>query len=391
MVNTNGRVAEQFTAPTFSGTKTTDEGFSYTVRGELSDVYQWSTHSGGWYHTGATYFANGATNTITGVPGNTPWAFGLDASGHAKTADISTNHMVTNTTYDAAGNPLVITFNTTDPDTYSYDPNTERLISYDFQIGGTPKHFTGTLSWNANGTLNGLTVVDGVNAGADSEVCTYGRSGTAGYDPIGRLVNVDCWNGGTAVWGQAFTYDVYNNVKKTVPTGQTGSTWSPTYSSTTNQYSTATYDANGNILTDGSGNTYIWNQDDHVLKVNGGNASNYDAAGQMIEWYSASVWNQKLLSPVGVVATMKGQALNQYRMPLPGGSTVVPGINFEHADGLGSVPLISGRGSRASVSARLFAPYGESYNNTGSANNLIFTGDRQDLVAGNKTRNVKVK
>jgi RHS repeat-associated protein len=108
----------------------------------------------------------------------------------------------------------------------------------------------------------------------------------------------------------------------------------------------------------------------------------YDAFGKMVEKYDGTSYWQELDSPIGNIALMKAQTTNQYRMPLPGGDTAVSGISFEHVDYLENVPLVSSRGGRASVSSRLFSPYGESYNNTGIAGDLDFTGDRQDLVAG---------
>ncbi len=70
MQNTAGRLAEQVTGygPSCttvatclgSMTRVTDEGFSYTARGEMSDVYESTPNSGGYYHTNATYSANGA-------------------------------------------------------------------------------------------------------------------------------------------------------------------------------------------------------------------------------------------------------------------------------------------------------------------------------------------
>lgn len=384
MVNTNGRLAEQYTAPTVGGTKVTDEGFSNSVRGELSDVYQWSTHSGGWYHTWATYFASGAVNTLTGVPGNTPWTYGLDSAGRTKTATINTTNQVTNATYNAAIQPLVITLGAGDTDTYGYDSNTGRMQSYDFAIGSTPKHFTGTPLWNQNGTLRGLTVVDGINSGTDSEVCDFGNSSNAGYDEFGRLIRVNCMNGGTAVWGQNFSYDQYENLKKTVPTGQTGTAWSPTYSSTNNTYTSATYDSNGNLLTD-TFHTYTWNQDNHPKSIDGTVTMTYDAAGRMVESHSGANYYQELFTPMGEVALMNGQTVVDYRMPLPGGSTASGSSgnqNFEHRDWLGNVPFVSTRNGRSSKAARLFAPYSESYNNVGLTGLLVFTGDRQDSVAG---------
>jgi RHS repeat-associated protein len=396
MTNTLGRVAEAYTAPTSSGTKVTDEGFSYTSRGEVSDVYQWSTNSNGWYHTTAAYFANGVLNTLNGIPGNsgTPWTYGLDGKGRLYSAtESSSNNMVSGTTYNSADEPCLITLGLGDTDTYVYDnasctspPVTGRMTSYTFSIGSTPTTFTGSLTWNANGTLRGLATVDGINSGSESETCSYGTSSSAGYDEFGRLLQVNCVNGSTNVWNQTFSYDIYNNVTKSVPTGGTGITWAPGYSATNNQYTLggSSYDSNGNLLTD-TINTYTWNQDNRpkAMTVSGTTVNmTYDAFGRMVEKKTGSAYQQTLISPVGPVALMSKQNLTQYRMPLPGGDLDVTGIYFYHKDNLGSVPLVSSRGGRTSIAARLFAPYGESYNNVGITGDLSFTGDYQDLVAG---------
>lgn len=387
MANTAGHIAEAYTAATINGTKVTDEGFSYTVRGELSDVYQQSTNSGGWYHTTATYAANGAVLTLTGIPSNTPWTYTLDGKGTPVTAAISSTNMVTGVTYNAADQPCAVTLGLGDVDTYTYDGvtctgllTTGRISQYDFAIGATPKHFRGSLFWNANGTLNQQTIVDGVNSGAESEVCTYTNSSGVGYDEVGRLLGTQCLNGSTAVWGQNFTYDQYANLSKTVPTGQTGVTWTPTYNPANNQYSEATYDSNGNVLND-SFNTYTWNQDNKPTTLSTATHLLYDAFGRLVEYKASSTLYENMYSPIGMVARMSGQTVSEYRMPLPGGGTAVTGVYFGHPDHLGSMPVVSRRGNRNFFEGRLFAPYGESYNNTGTKL-YDFTGDRQDLVAG---------
>ena len=390
-VGAGGKLAEAYTAPTINGTKITDEGFLYTTRGELSDVYQWSTNSGGWYHTTATYVADGTASSLTGIPGVAGFTFGQDGKGRINNISFGSTVIVAAATYNAANQPCAVTLGLGDVDTYTYDGvacsgllTTGRVSQYDFSLGATPKHFTGSPVWNANGTLKSLTVVDGINAGADSEVCTYGNSSGVGYDEFVRLLGVQCWNGSTAVWGQDFTYDQYDNLSKAVPSGQTGIMWAPTYNSTNNRYSAATYDSNGNALTD-SFNTYKWNQDNKVHEIGTGTypVYIYDALGRRVEKQTSStVSYQWLQSPVGMVALMKAQAVSQLRMPLPGGGHFVTGPNFEHADFLGNVPLLSSRNARTSLASRLFAPYGESYNATGNGGSLLFTGDEQDLVAG---------
>ncbi|MGB7331015.1 MAG: RHS repeat-associated core domain-containing protein, partial [Terriglobales bacterium] len=225
-----------------------------------------------------------------------------------------------------------------------------------------------------------------INSGSETETCAYGTTGSPGYDEFGRLLQVNCVNASsTNIWNQTFAYDIYNNVTKSVPSGGAGITWAPGYSATNNQYTLAgtSYDSNGNLLTD-TVHTYTWNQDNHPTAMTDvGITMVYDAFGRMVEKATGSTtYQQTLMSPIGPVALMQKQNLTQYRMPLPGGDIDVTGINFYHKDYLGSVPLVSSRGGRASVAARLFAPYGESYNNVGIAGDLNFTGDYQDLVAG---------
>ncbi len=392
MTNVLGRLAEAYTAPTSTGTKVTDEGFSYTPRGEISDVYQWSTNSNGWYHTTATYFANHALNTLSGIPGQSTWTYSLDGKGRPYSAiqGASTN-MVSSVTYNAADEPCVVTLGLGDADTYNYDGNatcpglltTGRMTSYTFSIGATPTTDVGTLTWNSNGTLRGLAVVDGINS-TGTQTCAYGTPTSAGYDEFGRLISVNCTNSvGTTIWNQAFSYDLYDNITKT------GSiTWacSTCYNAANNQYNSTlgsvSYDSNGNLLTD-TFHTYTWNQDNKLKAITDASTSmTYDAYGRMIEKKTGSAYNQELISPIGEVAYMQKQTVSEFRMPLPGGDTAESGVQFQHRDWLGSVRLESTRGTRMSFLDRAFAPYGENYNNIGSTTDVNFTGDNQDLVAG---------
>jgi YD repeat-containing protein len=63
MANPKGRLAEAYTGT--GSPKITDLGFSYSLRGELADTYESTPHSGGYYHVGATYWANGLLNTLS--------------------------------------------------------------------------------------------------------------------------------------------------------------------------------------------------------------------------------------------------------------------------------------------------------------------------------------
>jgi phage terminase large subunit-like protein len=205
------------------------------------------------------------------------------------------------------------------------------------------------------GTLRSLAITDNFNAGG-TQTCTYGTSTTPGYDEWGRLVSAVCTNSSdTNVWGQAFGYDAFDNISKTVPTGDTGITWLPGYNQTNNQYlgagncssSTICYDSNGNLLKD-TFHTYTWNQDNHPLTVTNGTSGPvvYDAFGRMAEHLYGGAYTEPLLSPVGKIGMMSGQSVSQMRIPLPGGATYA-GTNFLHKDWLGSVRLVSGISNRA--------------------------------------------
>ncbi len=58
MANAKGRLAEAFTVAHgggCTGAKVTDLGFGYSARGEVSDTWEATPHSNGWYHVNQTY------------------------------------------------------------------------------------------------------------------------------------------------------------------------------------------------------------------------------------------------------------------------------------------------------------------------------------------------
>ncbi len=383
MPNSKGHIAEAYAASTIHGTKYIDEGFGYTARGELSDVYEYTTNSKVYHHVAATYYANGALNSISGITGG-PWTYGIDGKGRPNSVtDASSTLFISNVTYNSSDQPLVLTYGSGDNDTYTYDPLTGRMTSYAFTIGTAPKTNLGSLVWNSNGTLNSLTVVDNVNS-TGSQTCNYGTSSNPGYDSIGRLLYVSCTNGSANLWAQNFSYDVFDNLTKTVPAGDIGVTWNPGYNSVNNQPTGTTVDSNGNLLTD-TFHTYTWNQNNKVTGVtDSGITTSHDAFGSMVERYDGTTYTQTILSPIGNLGLWSGKPVKQFRIPLPGGATAVSGINYWHKDWLGSVRLVSGLTLRNSVTDKAFAPYGETYSVSPSGNttDLNFTGDNQDLVAG---------
>src|SRR5271154_33246 len=150
----------------------------------------------------------------------------------------------TTSTTNPLGALTGVTFGSADSDSFTYDPNTGRMSTYKFSVNSQTDK--GTLTWNTNGTLQKLAIVDNIPGTADSQTCNYQ------YDDVQRVSSALCGS----IWGQTFTYDSFGNITKSG-----NSTFAPLYSSTTNQFTISgtnvKYDANGNLLTDNL-NCYTW-------------------------------------------------------------------------------------------------------------------------------------
>jgi RHS repeat-associated protein len=368
----------------------TDEFYSYSSRGELTDVYESTPHSGGYYHTTASYWPTGALEALSGIPGVPTINYGaggagLDGEGrYTQVTAASGTNPVTNVTYSTSSttNPLGaltgVTFGSTvsgnDNDSFTFDPNTGRAGSYTFSVNG--KADAGTLTWNTNGTLGKLVIADALNT-SDSQTCTYT------HDDLARVSGASCSS--SPAWSQTFAYDAFGNISKSGT-----SSFLPSYTfsngAITNQFYSipgisVAYDKNGNLLTDNL-NTYTWDP-------NWGNPASvnstvliYDALGRMAEQQNGSTDTEILYSPVGRTALMSGQTLTKAFVNLPGGATAIynsTGLAYNHhADWLGSSRLTS-TASRTVYSDSAYAPFGEQYATLGTAD-ASFTGQDQDTV-----------
>ena len=388
--NTMGRLAE---AETDFGSTLTDEWFSYDSSGRLTDVYESTPNSGGYYHTTAGYFPNGVTSSLSGLPGYTAYSYTVDGEGRATTAVQGTTTLINGVTFNAAGQPTTIQVGTSnDQDNYTYDAGTGRMTNYTFAVNSVS--LSGALTWNPNGTLQMLATTDGFNS-SGTQTCKYNDISAAvpGYDDVGRLIRVNCGS----LWSQTFSYDQYGNATK--PPGSSIS-WNPGYNLANNQYaasSGATYDLSGNLLYD-TFNTYTWDVYGKMATVTSGKGTvtcgstgfciTYDAFGRPVERnYSGTSIKEILYSPLGKTAVMSGQTVLNAYIPLPGVSSMYTtgtgGSNhyMEHHDWRGSVVLSTTLAGRSMDYDRAFAPFGELYNNVGVSTKLNFTGDTQDIFS----------
>jgi len=379
MANAKGRLAEAYTSasscPAPCSSKITDEGFSYTPRGEASDIYESTPHSGGYYHLNQTYWANGAPDALSGLVGLPTVTYTPDGEGRVDSASASSGqNPLTSTTYNTASQATQVNFGSSDTDVFTYDQNTTRMTKYAFSINGQSE--VGQLTWNAIGSLETLAITDPFN-GPDNQTCNYT------HDDLERIATVNCGS----PWTQSFTYDVFGNISKS------GSdSFQPTYSYLTNQMteigsSTPSYDANGNVTNDFL-HTFQWDAAGRPIVIDASESDGvdltYDALGRMVEQDRQGTYEQIAYAPSGTkLALMYGQSLFRAFVPLTGGAIAVYNSNgldyYRHSDDLGSSRLAS-TSSRTVYYDGAYAPFGESYAETGTTDRS-FTGMNQDTVS----------
>lgn len=370
MLNVKDRRAEAYTCFLPCTTKITDTGFSYTARGEISDVYQSTPHSGGYYRVTAGYWLDGLLHQLSNLSGLPTITYNVDGEGRVFSVSASSGqNPVTNTIYNVAGKPTLLSLGSLDTDSFSYDPTTQRTTQFQFSVNNSS--LVGNLTWNAVGTLGKLVVSDPFFSGGNL-TCTYS------HDDLTRIASANCG----AAWSQTFNYDVFGNISKSGTMS-----FLPIYSPATNRMTsigngTPSYDTNGNVTNDFLHN-YTWDAANRPVTIDGVGAI-YDALGRMVEQVRGSTYSQIVYAPSGrKLAIMQGQTLVKAFVALPAGATAVytsAGLNhYRHADWLGSARLGSTPARAVSFNVA-YAPFGESYAQSGTPD-LSFTGMNQDTVA----------
>ena len=390
MANAKGRLAEAYTCTTCPGTKLTDIGYEYTSRGEVSDVFEMTPHtSPSYYHVSQTYWVHGAPlqlsalyngSSITGLPtisygGTIGSTVGLDGEGRITQVTAgSGQNPVTGVIYNDGSLPTQVNFGSGDNDIFAYDSNTLRMTQFKFNVGTQSKYLNGALTWNANSSLSQLAINDQYNS-SDTQTCNYT------HDDLARVATANC---GTAA-NQSFSYDAFGNIS------ESGSPYSfqPTYTTNppTNRFATIpgttpSYDANGNVLSDGN-HAYAWDSDGNSIAVDSVSLT-FDAMDRMVEQNRSGTYTQVVYGPGGgKLALMNGSSLTKALVPLPGQATAVytsSGLDhYRHSDWLGSARLTSSP-SQSYISSVAYAPFGETYASYGTTD-ISFTRQNPDTVS----------
>jgi len=390
----SGRMVEAATDSCSSGTLITDEWFSYDQDGRLQDMWEMTPHSGQYYHSKASFLGNDTINCVNTLqllsPSLYTMTYTLDGEARLNTLTDTTasQNIVTGVAYNSGSQPTKVSLTGTTPDQsdYTYDSNTGRMKTFEFEVGNTPENLTGTLTWNTNGTLGELQIVDGFNSGG--ALTCYSNSSSAlgyGYDDWARLAAFDC---GSSNWGQQYSYDEYDNLTQTVISGRTGTTWNPGYSSVNNHCTGCTYDANGDVTGDGN-NVYGWNEFSKMKWTatsgtptcgTSGRCATYDAFGQIVEQSNGTAWKEHWITQLGDSVNMSGAIPNFGFWPsVAGGSVVIngtTGFGYKHPDWLANARIVSSVTNHNVTRDQAYTPYGEQIDNFGSA------GSQYDQFAG---------
>ncbi len=382
MANAKGHLAEAYTGT--SGSKITDLGLVYSVRGEVTEIWESTPNSGGYYHPTAAYWANGGLETLwmSGLPSI---SYGADGEGRTSAVSASSGqNPVTSAAYATSGTTQPIgaltqvTYGSGDSDTFTYDTNTGRMTQFKYTVSSQSE--IGNLGWNPNNSLGSLGLTDPFNS-PDTQSCAYS------HDDLSRMQSANCGS----TWGESYSYDPFGNINKSVISGSTGYSWLPTYtngSTNTNRYFlipgfTPTYDANGNLLTD-SFHTYTWDAEGKMLSLDSTTLT-YDALGRMVEQNQSGTYYQIVYTPMGhKLAVMKAQVIQQAFVPLPGSATAEYlswGLShYQHPDWLGSSRLESST-THTIVQDAAYDSFGVPYAEISGGNGEIsFTGQNKDTA-----------
>jgi RHS repeat-associated protein len=324
----------------------------------------------------ATYWANGALNQIGGLPSLPTLTYTPDGEGRPAIVTASAGqNPVLSTQYSTASLPTNMTLGSNDSDSFTFDPNTNRMTQFQFSVNS--QFLTGVIGWNALGTPSSLNITDAFNA-ADTQDCSFA------HDDLVRVATVNCG----PIWGQSFTYDAFGNITKTVLSGSSGTSFQPTYAiPSTNRIAslpsfTPTYDPNGNLTKDPQ-HQYGWDSDGRPVTIDT-IALTYDALDRMVEQNNGSAFTQIVYDPLGEkFGLMNGQTLKKAFAPLPDGGiaayTSTGLAYYRHPDWLGSSRLAS-TPTRTIYSDTAYAPFGEPYAQSGTAD-PSFTGQNQDTTS----------
>ncbi|HEY3359939.1 MAG TPA: FG-GAP-like repeat-containing protein, partial [Polyangia bacterium] len=265
-------------------------------------------------------------------------------------------------TYDAAGQPLVVTNSNGTVTTRTYSPTRNWLTGISTVKGSNPIQSLG-ITHNAEGLITQVT-------------SPFAQEGwTYGYDDLHRLTAAT--NASGPADDQTFAYDPTGNITSNSRVGAytyaAAGTARP-HAVTQAGSNAYAYDANGNLLT-GAGRTITWDPENRPRDINGTTFA-YDADGHRVKKVVGGVATYY----IGDDLEISGCVMTKY-VHL-GGLLVAKRVGttsyWLHTDHAGSVQVVTDA-SGAEAQRLKYRPYGERLaTGTSHPEARGFTGQRQD-------------
>jgi len=354
------------------------ETYSYGILGRVVSVQE--VINGNTYTMGYEYNTAGEVTTYV-YPSNRAVTVGYDAIGRVSSVASGTTTYASGIAYNAANQVTGFNYGNGVALTRGYSEDTMQLNSISYAKGGTTllsENYSYALKGGNDGEITSIT--DNVDSG---------RSLSLGYDALHRLTSsVSQGSTNYPKWGLSFTYDRYGNRTAETVTAGSGPANSVTVNPSTNQISTPgySYDANGNLTSDGQNSivydaenrvvsdsdgsgtaTYTYQASGHrAVKIFGGNTTVYIFNGDKViaEYVNGTLSKEYIYFGNQMLAGYSGTTLFYY-LPDRLSNRVVADIN-------GNIEGQQGH-----------YPFGESWYGSGTTTEWEFTSYERDMESGN--------
>ena len=305
--------------------------------------------------------------------------YAYDADGRLSELTDGGGHMIVAYTYDADGRLSRKTNGNGTYTTYAYDADGNLLHLVNDTSGGA-------VNSRFDYTYNAL--------GLETSEATQAGTWTYTYDADGQLIHAVFASTNSSIPSQdlAYSYDAMGNRITTVINGVTTAYTTNNLNETTSVGGVKdTYDADGNLISDGA-NTYTYNSLNQLIGVTGPGGTTtytYNALGQRVASTTGGQTTEYLIDPSGLgnivgQYTGSGTLIADYTYGLGLTSQVTAqGSDYYDFDGLGSTVGLT-NSSQTDVNSYAYTPFGGSLSSTQAvANPFQFLGEWGVVNDGN--------
>lgn len=244
--------------------------FQYDLMGRTTQV---SRAIGAQTYTTSYAYTNEQVSTITYPSGRTV-NLTPDAIGRPNKIGSNGSNLLTIGSYNAAGEPLGVTYGNGMAATYTYNSQLQPATLVSGSTSTPVLNLTYNYGSQNNGQIQGIT--DGITAP---------QSTSYTYDELGRL-KIAQTNDLTSAntWKLKFSYDRYGNRLSEI--GRAGTASMPfseiSVDPASNRITGLQYDAAGNVTNDGL-HAYAYNAYNEITQVDGAGSFVYDAGGRRVK------------------------------------------------------------------------------------------------------------